>query len=227
MVMNTLTYCPISGETPHEERINSLTHFIGLFLGVIGWSFLLVEAVKIDHWVTFACFVYGATLVSLYAASAYYHRCRTLEQKRRLKTIDHCCIYLLIAGTYTPYSLGPLQDTHGMILLYIEWGIAILGIGTEVFGFSRFRMFSVLTYLAMGWLVAFSLPVLAEVLSSSALWWLILGGASYSFGTLFYLWERLPYNHAVWHGFVLVGSGCHWGSIWQMLQELRAISTVM
>jgi hemolysin III len=165
-----------------------------------------------------ACLIYGFTLIALYAASTSYHWSTAIHKKRKLKTLDHSCIYLLIAGTYTPFSLGPLRDAEGPWLIAIEWGMALIGIIIEVVLIKRYRLLSVTSYLIMGWLILFSLPTLAEVLSSEAYWWLIGGGVAYTLGTLFYVWERLPYNHAIWHGFVLMGSVCHWSSVWNIVQ---------
>ncbi len=212
--------CPVSGESPLEEHVNHLTHLAGLVLSIAGWMVLLFYAYQADsisHMVS--CSVYGATLVSLYAASAYYHVCKRLDQKQLLRVVDHACIYLLIAGTYTPFSLGPLRDVGGWDLLWIEWTIALVGIVIKVLAINRFQMLSMIAYLAMGWLIIFSWPTLKDELPYTAIIWLVTGGIIYSLGVLFYLWEALPFNHAIWHGFVLAGSICHYFSILSMIQQ--------
>lgn len=206
--------CPISGESTQEERINTLTHFIGLILSVIGSFFLLGLCFLSDnhfHWIS--CSIYCITLISLYFASTYYHSCKFLEKKHLLKIVDHICIYLLIAGTYTPFTLGPLQNSGGWLLLTLVWGIALLGIFFKIFAVNRFKIFSTISYLVMGWLIVTHLPELQRELSSTSLIWLIAGGMMYSAGTIFYLWEKLSYNHGIWHLFVLGGSSCHYFSI--------------
>lgn len=212
--MTAETLCPVSGETLREERVNFLTHLAGFCFSLIASIILVIYATFTgDLWRIISCSVYGVTLISLYGASSYYHGCKVIHHKRTLRIVDHACIYLLIAGTYTPFTLIPLRDLGGHTLLYIEWGIALLGVGFKIVAVDRFRIVSTLAYLGMGWLVMFNIPVLIEELSVSALVLLISGGLSYSFGTVFYLWETLPFNHGVWHLFVLGGSVCHYCAI--------------
>lgn len=210
--------CPISGESAREERINTFTHFIGFVLSVIGTFFLLgccFLSESNDHWIS--CSVYCITLISLYLASTYYHACQYLNKKHVLKIIDHICIYLLIAGTYTPYTLGPLRDSGGWLLLTLVWSIALVGIFFKIFAVNRFKLFSTLSYLGMGWLIFTHFPELQRELSPTSLFWLIAGGVVYSAGTIFYLWERLSFSHGIWHLFVLGGSCCHYFSILAMI----------
>jgi hemolysin III len=206
--------CPISGETWMEEKINHRTHLIGLLLSVLGLPYLIYYSVVNGDISTFAAFtIYGITLVLLYLASTYYHGCKKLHHKGILRIIDHACIYLLIAGSYTPFTLGPLRDSQGTTLLIAEWSIAAVGIGLKVFAVDRFKIASLIGYLVMGWLVVFSWPVLVEKLPLQAIILVIAGGLSYTFGTIFFVWERIPFNHGIWHLFVLCGSICHYFAI--------------
>lgn len=206
--------CPVSGETAKEEQINHWTHVIGLVLSVIGFPVLIIySALHGDFWDVVSFSIYGFTLVLLYIVSAFYHGCMTLERKGKLRIIDHVCIYLLIAGSYTPFTLGPLRDTDGWILLTIEWSIAVVGILFKVFAFNRFQTLSLIAYLVMGWLIVFSWPALTEKISLSSITLLTMGGISYSLGILFFLWRSLPFNHAIWHLFVMGGSFSHYCAV--------------
>lgn len=206
--------CPISGETFAEERLNHWTHFVGLLLSIIGFPILVVHSsLNGDAWHIAGYITYGMTLIFLYFASTYYHGCKALHRKKYLQIVDHACIYLLIAGSYTPFTLGPLRETTGWTLLSIEWSMAIAGIAFKFFGADRFKMLSLFTYLLMGWLVVVSWTTLTETLSPSTLVLVATGGLSYTFGAIFFIWESLPFNHAIWHLFVLGGSGCHYCAI--------------
>jgi len=206
--------CPISGESHKEELLNHWTHLIGLVLSLIGLPILIIYSfLRKDPWTIASCFIYGSTLVMLYLASTFYHGCTNLMRKSTLRVMDHACIYLLIAGCYTPFALGPLRESNGWTLLIIEWSIAAIGIGMKIFAFDRFKALSLISYLVMGWLVVFSWPVLVDKLSVSSLVLMMAGGLSYTVGSIFFVWESLPFNHAIWHLFVLCGSGCHYFAI--------------
>lgn len=203
--------CPVSGESQREETFNFATHLFGFILSIVGFLYLLYAANSTMALITSV--IYGTTLVALYGASTFYHSCKVLEKKHILKVVDHACIYLLIAGSYTPFSLGPLQESGGFNLLMIEWIIAIVGIIMKIIAIHRFHFISLIAYLAMGWLVMFSFNDLRNTLSMDSIIWLIAGGVIYSLGTLFYIWDNLPFNHGIWHLFVLGGSACHYISI--------------
>lgn len=206
--------CPISGETAAEERVNHLTHLLGFILSVIGFIYLIMRALqKGDGWTLFSMLIYGTSLVMLYGASTLYHGCTRSERKLILKIIDHACIYVLIAGTYTPFALGPLREANGWILFSIEWGMALAGIIYKMFAVHRHKVFSTLMYLGMGWLIVFSWPSLRAHVSTMTIVWLGVGGLFYSLGTIFYLCKQIPWNHAIWHGFVLAGSICQYFSV--------------
>lgn len=224
--MTIKSICPVSGQSVDEERINYLTHLAGLFLSVIGFVILLVYSLHSNNFTdVLSSIIYGITLVSLYAASTFYHGCEHPSKKHKFKIMDHVCIYLLIAGTYTPFTLGPLKDTGGYNLLYLVWGIALVGVAFKIFAISRFQLLSVFAYLGMGWLVVYNFPALSQELSTVGFVCLIAGGLSYSLGVLFYLWEGLSYNHGIWHLFVLGGSSFHYVSILNILQTKIALSS--
>lgn len=210
--------CPISGESEQEELFNSITHFFGLLLSFIGFIYLVRLSLQAaDEWALISSSIYGATLTLLYAASTYYHSCKTLKLKQTFQIVDHACIYLLIAGSYTPFTLGPLREYGGWNLMAIEWTIAGLGIIMKIVAGDKFKVISLLAYLAMGWLVVFSFNDLLEQIPMQALVWLIVGGLSYTLGTLFYVWDNLPYNHGIWHLFVLFGSISHYFCILKLI----------
>lgn len=218
--MTTEIICPVSGESPKEERINHLTHLAGLLLSLIGFALLVYYAsLSGDFLQIVSCSIYGTTLFLLYAASTFYHGCETIHRKHVLKIVDHVCIYLLIAGSYTPFSLGPLRDSGGWNLLFVVWGISCIGIVLKIISINQFRILSVFAYILLGWLIVFSFPQLFEELSTNAVIFLISGGLIYSLGTLFYLWDSLPFNHAIWHVFVLGGSMCHYCSVLDMIRQ--------
>lgn len=216
--MLTSDICPISGQSENEERFNILTHFLGLLLSLIGYVYLLMLSIKSENYLTIiSSSIYGATLILLYAASTAYHKAKTVKQKQAFKIIDHACIYLLIAGSYTPFTLGPLLEHGGYHLMGVEWTIAIIGIALKIIAVEKFQIVSLLGYLGMGWLVVFSYETLMLQMSEDAIFWLVAGGLSYTFGTLFYIWDKLPYNHGIWHLFVLAGSVCHYISVLNLI----------
>jgi hemolysin III len=206
-----------------EEMANTVTHGIGLLLSIAGFVVLLVFAIvrgTTSHIV--ACSIYGATLICLYTASTLYHAMISPRPKRVLKIFDHSAIYLLIAGTYTPFLLLNLRGAWGWSLFGIVWGLAIAGILFKFWFIDHFEFLSTTVYLAMGWLVIVAAkPVLAHVPAATLLW-LLAGGVLYSSGVIFYAWRRLPYSHAVWHLFVLAGSTCHYFAILRSLPPARA-----
>ena len=201
-------------DTRGEEIANSLTHGLGLILSIAGLSVLVtLAAVRGDAWTVVGCAVFGATLVLLYAASTLYHGLSATRWKRPLRVLDHAAIFLLIAGTYTPFTLVNLRGPWGWSLFGTVWALAVGGILLKLFFTGRFGVLSTLVYLFMGWLVLIALRPLGEALPHGSLAFLFCGGAAYSLGTVFYCWKRLPYHHAVWHLFVLTGSICHFFAV--------------
>lgn len=193
-----------------EEIASALTHGLGVILSIGGGAVLITLAVVLTgarEVVSVA--VFSISLVLLYTASTLYHVAEQPKLKQRLKVLDHCAIFLLIAGTYTPFTIAAIRGGWGWSLFGVIWGMAALGIVFKLFFTGRFRYLSTATYIGMGWLVLVAFVPLSQALSPAALTWLILGGVFYTGGTLFYHFERLPYSHAVWHLFVLGGSVCH------------------
>lgn len=199
--------------TGREELANVVTHAVGLLASLIGAGVLVyLGAIRDEASHVATAGIYGATLVALYAASTLYHAFRKPELKRILRVLDHCAIYLLIAGTYTPFVLVGLGGRWGWTLFGLVWAMAAAGIVFKVFATGRFAVVSTVAYVGMGWLGVVALKPLIEALSPSALVWLLLGGISYTAGTLFYH-RKIPYSHALWHVFVLLGSACHFIAI--------------
>ncbi len=193
-----------------EEIAHAVTHGLGLVLSVGTLVTLVILAsARGDARHVIGCAVFGVTLVFLYASSTLYHGIRGQRAKRVLRRFDHASIYLLIAGTYTPFTLVILPGGWGWTLLALIWGLAALGIALEVAAPSSWRRASVPLYLAMGWLSVIALEPLARSVHPEGLMLLILGGLAYTLGVIFYAWDRVPFNHAVWHLFVLAGSACH------------------
>jgi hemolysin III len=197
-----------------EETINAVTHGLGAVLGAGGLAVLVaLAALRGDAWRVVGCSIYGATLVLLFTSSTLYHSFRGERVKHVFRVIDHSSIYLLIAGTYTPFLLVTLRNVWGWSLFGVVWGLALAGIVFQVFFVDRFRLAQTLIYLAMGWLaVVAAKPLLARV-PRPGLLWLLAGGLFYSLGAVFYLWRKLPYHHGIWHLFVLAGSVCHYFAI--------------
>jgi hemolysin III len=199
---------------PAEELANRLTHGIGALLSVAGLVLMVVySALHGDAWVITSTAVYGASLVLLYTTSTLYHTVTSDRWRRFFQKLDHAGIFLLIAGTYTPFTLGPLRGPWGWTLFGIVWGFAVVGVVLKLFFAGRADVLSTIAYLVMGWIVVIAIKPLLAALPAGALWLLVSGGLCYSVGTIFYLWEKLPYNHAVWHLWVLGGSVCHWAAI--------------
>lgn len=197
-----------------EEVANSLTHGFGLLLSIAGFVFLLALAVtKGDGWHIASAVVYGLSLVILYAASTLYHSATDEHKKYRLQLIDHCCIYLLIAGSYTPFLLLLMRDTFGFGLLAFVWAFALFGIAIKIIFRGRYNAVGVVSYLAMGWVGIIAIQPLYVMLGWEPLALVLGGGLSYSLGVVFFGWHSLRHHHAIWHGFVLGGSILHYLAI--------------
>jgi hemolysin III len=193
-----------------EELANWLTHGFGLALSVVGLTLLIVFASRHgDAWHVVSFTIFGLTLLALYAASTLYHANRDEHRAGFLQRLDHAAIFLLIAGTYTPFLLTHLRGPWGWTLFGIIWALCAAGAAFKIFYGARYRLISTLTYLFAGWLILVALKPLIDHVPAGALWLLVAGGLCYSVGVIFYAWSRLPYHHAVWHGFVLGGSTCH------------------
>ncbi|MBT2575374.1 hemolysin III family protein [Bacillus sp. ISL-51] len=193
--------------TIKEEIANAVTHGIGVLLSIPALVFLIIFAVNYGSATDIVSFsIFGASMLLLYLSSTLLHSIQHKKTKDILEIIDHSAIYVLIAGTYTPFLLGPLKGTLGSTLLIIVWSLAIGGIVFKIFFVKRFIIFSTLVYLLMGWLIIVAIKPLYASLSGPGFSLLLLGGLLYSAGTIFYIWRKIPFHHAIWHSFVLGGS---------------------
>ena len=206
---------PSRVQSRSEELANSLTHGLGLLLSVAAVPLLLLSARGSgDGWRTAAVAVYGTTLVLLYGASTLYHAIPGARAKEILQRIDHAAIYLLIAGTYTPFVLVPLRGVWGWSLFGVVWGLAVVGVTLKAMFGARLRALSTAVYLLMGWLIVVAVGPLTTHVHRSGLLWLLAGGLLYTGGVVFYAWDgRLRYGHALWHLFVLGGSATHFCAV--------------
>lgn len=199
---------------PKEEFWNVLTHGVGLALSLVAVSLLVVFSSLHDTvWHIVGNSIFGASLVILYSASTFYHAAKKPKIKIKLNVFDHAAIYVLIAGTYTPFTLVTLNGPWGWSIFGVIWGLAISGIILKLFYTGKYDKISTLAYVLMGWLVVVGVYPLVMNLATWGLVWLILGGLFYTVGAVFYLWHRLPYNHAIFHVFVLLGSISHFFSV--------------
>lgn len=210
---------PTSGYSPREEFANMLTHAVGALLSVAALVVAVVFAsLHADVWLVVACSIYGATLILLYTASTFYHGARSLTWKKVFLAADHCGIYLLIAGSYTPFCLGPMRGPVGWTLFGLIWALALIGVIREIYRPKRGTLLSTVIYLVMGWLViAFVYPLLKSVETVTVLH-LLLGGVLFSVGVVFYRWHSLKYHHAIWHGFVIAGTAVQFLAVLTLVQ---------
>lgn len=207
---------PKQGYSVAEEIANSISHGIGFILGIVGLVLLLTQAVSKEagSLAITSYSLYGGSIILLFLASTLYHAIPNQSAKRRLKVFDHCAIYLLIAGTYTPFLLVGLGSPLAKGLMIVIWSLALMGVIFKLAFTHRFKVVSLVTYLGMGWLSLIVVYQMAIKLSFGAVWLLAVGGIIYSLGVIFYVNKRIPYNHAIWHGFVLGGSICHFLAIY-------------
>ena len=197
-----------------EEIAHSVTHGIGVILSVAGLVVLVtLAALRGNAWHVVSSSIFGATLIFLYTASTLYHSITHPGAKRVLRVFDHSAIFLLIAGTYTPFTLVSLRGGWGWTLFVAVWGLALVGIVYKITAKNRFRLLSVLLYLGMGWLVLVAIEPMVTTVPIPGLILLLAGGLCYTLGLIFYVWRSLPYSHAVWHVFVLAGSICHYFAV--------------
>jgi hemolysin III len=202
----------------YGEKLNSISHLVGAAWALVGLGALLTIGIQSrDPWIISSFSVFGFTLVLLYTMSTLYHSFHPPKLKDIFQLLDHVAIYLLIAGTYTPYMLVSLRDGNGFLILAIIWGLALAGILSEVFLSGRaVKIGQMLIFLGMGWACAFDFASLKAALPEAGLWWLTVGGLAYTGGVVFYvldLMNRLTHAHGIWHFFVLAGSGCHFVSV--------------
>lgn len=204
-----------------EERINISSHALGLIFSLVALVLLVEQAISHGnnlHLVSFC--IFGASLISLYAASTLYHSSRDPVLRNRLRIIDHASIYVLIAGTYTPFSLITLGDKTGWIIFSVSWAMALIGIVLKLFFTGRFTFVSTAMYIFMGWIILFALEPLANSLPANGLTWLVAGGIAYTLGAILYSIKRIRLNHAIFHLFVLSGSFCHFIAVYYYVLPL-------
>jgi len=196
--------------TAIEEMIHAATHGVGVLLSIVGLSWMLYVSIGAsDAWRIAASAIYGGTLIALFLASTVYHSMYASRHREIFRLLDHCAIYLLIAGTYTPFLLVAMRSATGWWLFGTIWALATAGIVTKLWLRHRFPKIALASYLAMGWLIVVAAPQMAAAIGPNGMAWLVAGGVSYSAGAVFYVLERMPFNHAVWHVFVLIGGICH------------------
>jgi hemolysin III len=197
-----------------EELANSITHGLGIGLSIAGLVVMVViSAINGDAWHVVSSAIFGSTMILLYTASTLYHSFQNPNVKRAFRVLDHSMIYLLIAGTYTPFTLVTLRGGWGWSLFGVIWGLALTGIGFKLFFTGRFPKISTIIYVIMGWLALIAIKPLIDTLPNGGLFFLFAGGVSYTLGVVFYVWHKMPYHHAVWHLFVLGGTVLHFFAI--------------
>ena len=196
-------------QSAFEERLNAWSHGLGAALGIAGLVLLVVFLKQETPYALFSVIVYGISIIVLFLASTFYHAVNDERRKHYFRIVDHISIYLLIAGTYTPVLLIMLPDSLGWELFWTVWGIAAFGVVLKLFFTGRFETFSTLLYLVMGWLIVFDFSTLADRMDTNGLLLLFAGGLFYTVGIVFYAIEKIPYNHVIWHFFVLGGAICH------------------
>jgi len=207
--------------TEAEELVNRCTHGIGALLSIAGTIALIsLAARQQDGFRLVSACIYGGALVTFYSISTLYHSVRRPRLRYLLNILDHSCIYLMIAGSYTPFTLVTLRGPWGWSLFAAVWGLGMVGVVLKFFTVHRMPLLGPLLYLALGWSVVVAWKPLCAALAADGLLLLLAGGAAYSIGVLFYLWDRLPYNHAIWHLFVLAGSACHFCAIYYYVTPL-------
>ncbi len=205
-----------------EEKINISSHALGFLLSILALVFLNVRTFEygtIWHIVSFA--IFGASLIILYAISTIYHHAKDPVLRNRLRILDHSAIYLLIAGTYTPFTLVTLNGPTGWTIFSITWLMAAIGITLKIFFTGRYDILSTIMYVFMGWIILFAIQPLIENLSAEGLFWLVSGGVAYTLGAILYSIDRIRYNHAIFHFFVLIGSTCHFISVYLYVLPLE------
>ena len=201
--------------SPLEEKTNIISHAIGLVLSIIALVLMVIRASQYGNvWHIVSVSIFGASLIALYAASTFYHSAKEPSLRSRLRILDHATIYVLIAGTYTPLTLITLNSTTGWVIFGAAWGMALTGIILKLFFTGRFNLLSTLMYVFMGWIIIFAIKPLINSLSTEGLFWLFAGGVAYTTGAILYSIKKIKFNHAIFHLFVLLGSSCHFISVY-------------
>lgn len=193
-----------------EELANSITHGIGAGLSIAALVILVVHAARIsDVWKIVSFSIYGATMITLFLSSTLYHSFPQPKVKRFFRILDHSSIFLLIAGTYTPVTIGAMRGWLGWTLFGIIWALAIGGILLKVFAMGKLKWFSTVIYLLMSWMIIIAIKPLLQTVPQGFMTWMLIGGAFFTLGVIFYIARKMPFHHAIWHLFVLAGCICH------------------
>ena len=201
--------------SPIEEKINVNSHAIGFILSIVALVLLVAHAsMHGDVWHIVSFSIFGTSLILLYAASTFYHSAKKPELRKRLKIIDHASIYVLVAGTYTPFTLVTLKGKLGWLIFGISWGLALSGIILKLFFTGKYNLISTSMYVFMGWVIVFAIKPLINNLPPEGFLWLLAGGISYTLGAILYSIKKIKFNHAIFHMFVLTGSFCHFISVY-------------
>ena len=201
--------------SPLEEKINIISHAIGFSLSIVALVLLVTHAtLHGDVWHIVSFSIFGSSLIILYAASTFYHSAKKSELRNRLNIIDHASIYVLIAGTYTPFTLVTLNGAIGWVIFGTSWGLALTGIILKLFFTGKYDLMSTIMYVLMGWIIVFAIKPLINNLPLEGLIWLFAGGISYTIGAIIYGIKKIKFNHAIFHMFVLMGSFCHFMSVY-------------
>lgn len=201
--------------SPIEETLNIISHGFGLLLSVCALVLLVVRSANYGsswHIVSFS--IFGTSLILLYTASTLYHNAKRETLRKKLNVLDHASIYVLIAGTYTPFTLVTLNGTMGWVLFGVTWGLAFIGVVLKIFFTGKYNKISTITYVLMGWIIVFGIKTLINNLPAEGLYWLFAGGLAYTIGAILYSIKKIKFNHAIFHLFVLAGSFCHFISIY-------------
>ena len=205
-----------------EELLNRCTHGIGALISLIGvFALISLAAGEHDSYRIVSACVYGGAMVTFYCLSTAYHSVRKPYVRYVFRILDHSSIYLMIAGSYTPFALVTLRGPWGWSLFGTVWGLGVVGAVSKIFTTHRLRFIGPLLYIALGWIVVIALKPLSAALAANGLLLLFAGGVAYTVGVVFYLWDSLPYNHAIWHLFVLTGSACHFCAIFYYVTPLH------
>jgi len=205
----------MSHYSPLEEKANIISHAIGFVLGIIALVLMVVRANTYgDAWHIVSVSIFGASLICLYAASTIYHSAKDPKIRGRLRVVDHATIYVLIAGTYTPFVLVTLNGWVGWVIFTASWTMAVTGIILKLLYTGKYNLLSTLMYVFMGWMIIFAIKPLINSLSADGLWWLFAGGVAYTVGAILYSIKQIKFNHAIFHMFVLLGSFCHFVSVY-------------
>ncbi|MCD8480446.1 MAG: hemolysin III family protein [Candidatus Cloacimonetes bacterium] len=202
---------PLSPQQSLEEEVaNAITHGIGVGIAIAALVILVVYSALLgDTWKVVSFSIYGATMILLFLSSTLYHSFPQPTLKRFFRILDHSSIFLLIAGTYTPVTIGAMRGGWGWTLFGIIWGLTLIGICLKIFAMSKLKWVSIVVYLMMGWIIIIAIKPLVQVVSREFLIWIAIGGLAYSLGIIFYTARKLPFHHAIWHLFVLAGSISH------------------